>query len=108
MTHRFGGKVALVAGADGGIGGSVAERLTEEGATVAAGVRRLDPAKPLDTAWNVIELAVTAPAAAVRAVEDIVERHGDLAVLVNAAESMPFRRPAETEPEDWRERTPLT
>ena len=103
MTHRFGGKVALVTGADGGIGGAVASRLAEEGATVVAGVRRLDPAKPLDPAWDAIELDVSDPAAAVRAVEGIVERHGNLDILVNAAGSMPFKPLADTGPGDWRD-----
>ena len=103
MTHRFGGKVALVTGADGGIGGAVAKRFAEEGAMVVAGVRRHDPAKPLDAAWDVIELDVADPAAAVRAVEGIVERHGNLDVLVNAAGSMPFKPLAQLEPAEWRE-----
>lgn len=102
MTHRFGGKVALAAGADGGIGGAVAERLAEDGATVAAGVRPPDSAEPLDADWDAIELDVTDPAAAVRAVEGIVERHGDHDLLVGAAGPMPLRPLAETEPEDWR------
>ena len=70
---------------------------------VVAGVRRVDPSKPLEGDYDVIELDVVDSDAIVRAVAGIVERHGSLDVLVNAAGSMPFKLLAELEPADWNE-----
>ena len=103
MSKRLSGKVALVTGADGGIGKAVAARLAEEGAMVVAGVRWTDPGKPLEGDYDVIKLDVGDPEAIVLAVAGIVERHGSLDILVNAAGSMPFKLLAELEPADWNE-----
>ena len=76
MTKRFSGKVALVTAANGGIGKAVTSRLAGEGAMVVVGVRRKEPAKPLDGVWDVIELDVSDPSTIVRAVAGIAKRHG--------------------------------
>jgi meso-butanediol dehydrogenase / (S,S)-butanediol dehydrogenase / diacetyl reductase len=101
MSTRFGGMIALVTGAEGGIGKAVASRLAAEGATVVAGVHKINPDKPLEGEFDVMELDVGDASAIVRTVATIVARHGSLDILVNAAGSMAFKPLAELEPADW-------
>ncbi len=83
------GRVALVTGASGGIGGAIAAALHAAGATVALSGTRVDAleaaAAGLEgrTSVHAADLAdPAAPAALVRAVE---ERHGALDIMVNNA-----------------------
>lgn len=106
MTKRLNGNVALVTGAGGEVGAAVASRLVDEGALVVAGVRRMDAGRtgPSSDPGNdpgdhdVIELDGGDPDAVARAVAGVVERHGSLDVLINAAGSMPSYALAERGP----------
>ena len=93
MTKTRNGKVALVTGAEGEVGAAVASRLADEGALVVAGVRREEAGRTSPEndpgSHDVIELDGDAPDAVTRAVAGIVERHGSLDILINAAGSMP-------------------
>ncbi len=83
------GKVALVTGANGGIGRSIALGFKAYGATVVATGRNPDKnarmAEELGSPHAVISLDVRDEAAVDRAVAEIVERFGRLDILVNNA-----------------------
>jgi 3-oxoacyl-[acyl-carrier protein] reductase len=84
-------RVVVVTGAGRGIGRTIAERFTEDGARVVALDLALPApvdAEPADVARADIESIacdVTDPASVARAVEAVVERHGTIDVLVNNA-----------------------
>jgi NAD(P)-dependent dehydrogenase (short-subunit alcohol dehydrogenase family) len=67
VTDRFAGKVALVTGGAGGIGGAVVAALQREQATVAVADIRADPA-----------VDVTDPAQVNRCVSGVIAEHGRL------------------------------
>jgi membrane fusion protein, multidrug efflux system len=97
MIKTLNGKVALVTGAEGEMGAAVASRLANEGALVVAGVRREEAGRTSPEndpgsgprSHDVIELDGGEPDAVARAVPGIVERHGSLDIVINAAGSMP-------------------
>ncbi len=85
-AYRLDGGVALITGAAGGIGGATAELLVARGAHVIMtdltdGVTAA--AERLEAVGMVHD--VTDPAAANHVVRHVVERHGRLDILVNAA-----------------------
>ena len=90
-AHRFAldGKVALVTGANSGLGRAVALALRDAGAVVAIGGRRSDRnvrvAEELGDHATAFELDVTDEASVERAISGTVERHGRLDILVNNA-----------------------
>jgi meso-butanediol dehydrogenase/(S,S)-butanediol dehydrogenase/diacetyl reductase len=94
VSDRFTGRVALVAGAGGGIGRAVCALLAAEGAAVVAA--DVDPTRASATVdalvgatvrgpASAVALDVTDPASCAAAVTAAVERHGRLDVLVNVA-----------------------
>ena len=91
MARRFIGRVAVVTGAAGGIGGATAQRLAREGAVVVLvdlSERVKEVADAIQGAGGVAEPAVvdlTDPAGCTALVEDVVARHGQIDVLVNNA-----------------------
>ncbi|MBM3645871.1 MAG: glucose 1-dehydrogenase [Alphaproteobacteria bacterium] len=92
MAGRVAGKVALVSGAASGLGKATAERLAEEGAAVAIGDIRLEPAEAAAAAIRAqggraiaLKLDVTQEADWVAAVAEAETRFGKLDVLVNNA-----------------------
>ncbi len=90
QTHK--GKIALVTGANKGIGYAVAGQLGNEGSTVLVGARNREmgeaAAAKLKAAGadaHFIELDVTKPETITKAAETIRTRHGRLDILVNNA-----------------------
>jgi meso-butanediol dehydrogenase / (S,S)-butanediol dehydrogenase / diacetyl reductase len=87
-------KIVLVSGAAGGIGSAVAERLTDEGASVV----RCD-VTPVDGG---VVCDVTESSACANAVHETLARHGRLDVLVNVAGIAAGSRVGDLSPETWR------
>ena len=91
--RRFEGRVALVTGAGGALGGAVARALGREGATVALGYRSseesaaaaLNEIEAAGSAGHTAQLEVTDPASVERFVAAVAERYGRIDVVVNAA-----------------------
>jgi 3-oxoacyl-[acyl-carrier protein] reductase len=91
--HRFSGRVALVTGAGGTLGGAVALGFGREGASVLVGYRRAQEAAESVVAEVVAaggsarahQLDVTDQASVDRFVEQAVDEYGRIDVLVNTA-----------------------
>ena len=91
-------KVAVVTGASRGIGAAIAERFAREGVRVV-GVSRTPLESDLDI--ESAQADVSAPADVERLMEDVVERHGRLDVVVNNAAIEHEGTVVETSPEEW-------
>ena len=91
--RRFGGRVAIVTGAGGALGGAVARALGREGAAVALGYRSseksaraaLDEIEAAGGKGHVAQLEVTDAGSVESFVADAAERYGRIDVVVNAA-----------------------
>jgi 3-oxoacyl-[acyl-carrier protein] reductase len=91
--HRFSGRVALVTGAGGALGGAVARALGREGATVVLGYRSseqaaasaLEEIERAGGAGHIARLDVTADDSVAAFVDDAASRYGRVDVVVNAA-----------------------
>jgi NAD(P)-dependent dehydrogenase (short-subunit alcohol dehydrogenase family) len=87
-TFRLDDRVALVTGASSGIGARCARVLHDAGATVVLVARRLDRLQALAAELPgavALPADLADPSAAPALVQDVVERCGQLDVLVNAA-----------------------
>jgi NAD(P)-dependent dehydrogenase (short-subunit alcohol dehydrogenase family) len=91
--RRFEGRVALVTGAGGALGGAVARALGREGATVALGYRSsedsaraaLTEIESAGSKGHVGRLEVSNDDSVASFVDDAAERYGRIDVVVNAA-----------------------
>ncbi len=97
--RRFEGKVALVSGAEGGIGGATVERLAAEGATVWAAVL---PGLEGPAGHRCVDLDVTAEENWTTALDTVVETSGRIDVLVNSAGILGIGTAEDTSLEQWR------
>lgn len=106
---RFEGRTALVTGATGGIGGAIARRLAEEGATLALHTySQPDAADALTEALDgdghrAIQADLMDPVATERLVDEALHGLGKLDVLVNNAGRFVQHRLDEVDYERWRE-----
>jgi NAD(P)-dependent dehydrogenase (short-subunit alcohol dehydrogenase family) len=92
MGSRFSGKIVVVAGGTGGLGRAVSMAFLDEGAQVVVTDRKQEEFDSLRNAAgaNAVRLEgrmvdVTDEDAVSRAIDGVVEQHGRLDVLVNAA-----------------------
>ena len=91
-------KVALVTGANRGIGAAIADRFAQEGVRVV-GVSRTPFESDLDVEFARAD--VSRPADVEQLMEDVVERHGRLDVVVNNAAIEHEGTVVDTSPEEW-------
>ncbi|MFL6238623.1 MAG: SDR family NAD(P)-dependent oxidoreductase [Actinomycetes bacterium] len=91
---RFTDKVVLVTGAASGIGAATAQTFTDEGATVVG-------ADLAGDGESVVKCDVTSPESVQQVVDDAVQRHGGIDVVVNAAGVMKFNRFADLTLDEW-------
>ena len=96
--RRFEGKVVLVSGAEGGIGGATVERLAAEGATVWAAVL---PGLAPPAGYPSVEVDVTVEEHWTAALDTVVETSGRLDVLVNSAGILGIGTAEDTSLEQW-------
>jgi NAD(P)-dependent dehydrogenase (short-subunit alcohol dehydrogenase family) len=108
MSGRLAGKVALVTGGGGGIGGATVELFCREGAAAAvvdsdeAAARRVaDDVDPSGERVLALGADLAREAEAERIVGRTVERFGRLDVLVNAAGVRLYGPITEATPESW-------
>jgi len=91
--NRFAGRVAIVTGAGGALGGAAARALGREGATVALGYRsseesareNLTAIEAAGGNGHIAQLEVTDDDSVERFVADVAERYGRIDVVVNTA-----------------------
>jgi NADP-dependent 3-hydroxy acid dehydrogenase YdfG len=108
MTSNLNGTVAVVTGASSGIGAAAARQLAALGASVALVARRRDRlealAAEIENAGGtalVIEADITDRAQAQAAVDQTVERFGQLDILVNNAGLMLLGPVVGADPGEW-------
>ncbi|MGV9801615.1 SDR family NAD(P)-dependent oxidoreductase [Mycobacterium sp. NPDC003449] len=95
---RLDGLVALITGAGGGIGAATARLLERRGALVAEADRDV---AGLAGAGGAHALDVTQEGAPARVIAEVLDRHGRLDILVNAAGINARSAAAETTPQEW-------
>ncbi|MCY3662157.1 MAG: SDR family NAD(P)-dependent oxidoreductase [bacterium] len=96
--RRFEGKVAVVSGAEGGIGGATVARLAAEGATVWSAVL---PGLEGPAGHPAVEVDVTVEEHWIAAFEKVVETSGRLDVLVNSAGILGSGTAEDTSLDQW-------
>jgi meso-butanediol dehydrogenase/(S,S)-butanediol dehydrogenase/diacetyl reductase len=107
--ERFAGKVAIVTGAAGGIGGAVVKRLAAEGARIVASDLRADlaadAAETVRADFGVDAIGFACDVADETRVEACcraaLDRFGRLDLIVNNAGLMTFKALTEWTPQDW-------
>lgn len=105
MNLELAGKVALVTGSSAGIGLGIAQALVAEGATVVLngrGAQRLEQARAALPGCGTFVADVRDPAECQRLVQDVLQRHGRLDVLVCNVGSGASVPPGQETPEEWR------
>ena len=96
--RRFEGKVAVVSGAEGGIGSATVARLADEGAEVWAAVL---PGLEGPEGHPAVEVDVTVEEHWTAALDTVVETSGRLDVLVNSAGILGIGTAEDTSLEQW-------
>jgi len=107
MSSELSGHVALVTGGVRGIGLAICESLLAEGVRVAAGFSRNGPAAEAfmdahgDRGATIHQGTIEDAADCERVVNEVVERHGRLDLLVNNAGITMDRTVRKMSPEEW-------
>jgi len=106
MDNPIKDKVVVITGASSGLGEATARRLAGEGAKLVLGARRLDRLTALAKELNLGEAAamqtdVTDVAQVRRLVDQAVEAHGQIDVIINNAGLMPQSPLDRQKIEDW-------
>lgn len=104
MTDLLDAKVALVTGAARGLGATIVETLSAQGATVIGADRRVEDGRAIAarSGSSFVELDVTDADSWAATVAGIIERHERIDVLVNNAGIIRVRSILDTEPAEFR------
>jgi NADP-dependent 3-hydroxy acid dehydrogenase YdfG len=106
MTQGIKDKVVVITGASSGLGEAAARRLAEDSATLVLGARRLDRLQVLARELSlgdkaVVETDVTDREQVKRLVDQAVQAHGRIDVIINNAGLMPSSRLELLKIEEW-------
>ncbi len=83
MKKSLAGKIALVTGANGGLGTSVTRALLEEGATVVGLSRKIDQSEFASPMFFAVSAEISSVDGAKKAVEDVIARHQRIDILAH-------------------------
>lgn len=78
-------KVVLITGATGGIGGAIANKMKEAGATVVITGRNLEKLSSFDDSFIKIQSDLSVGGAAEKLINDTIEQTGHIDILINNA-----------------------
>lgn len=78
-------KVVLITGATGGIGGAIAQKMKQAGATVVVTGRNLEKLSEFDDSFIKIQSDLSTDGAADKLVSDTLEKTGHIDILINNA-----------------------
>jgi len=78
-------KVVLITGATGGIGGAIAQKMKQAGATVVVTGRNLEKLSELDDSFIKIQSDLSTDGSADKLVSDTLEKTGRIDILINNA-----------------------
>lgn len=103
MSERLKGKVALIVGGARGIGGGIAERFAQEGASIAIADLEDDSGTALAErlGGTYVRADISRPEDAKLAVKAALDRFGRLDILVQNAGIYPWTLIENTSPEEW-------
>jgi NADP-dependent 3-hydroxy acid dehydrogenase YdfG len=108
MSNNIEGKVVVITGASSGMGEAAARHLAAQGANVVLGARRIERLQSLADELNnqggkalAVETDVTDPNQVQRLVDEAVQTHGRVDVIINNAGLMPHSPPERRKIDDW-------
>ncbi|MHB1331718.1 MAG: SDR family oxidoreductase [Sulfuriferula sp.] len=108
MSNNITGKIVVITGASSGLGEATARHLSEQGATVVLGARRIDRinalAKELAGSEGkaiAVQTDVTQSAQVQKLVDTAVEKYGRIDVMINNAGLMPHSPLDRLKIDDW-------
>ncbi|WP_280570229.1 SDR family oxidoreductase [Chromohalobacter sp. 296-RDG] len=103
LNREFEGRVAIVTGAAGGVGGAVAKLLADRGASVVAEDVKAEVEELEAYSDRIVTLTgdLAEEATATRAVDLALKHFGSLDILINNAAHIMFKSVADMSLEDW-------
>jgi NAD(P)-dependent dehydrogenase (short-subunit alcohol dehydrogenase family) len=93
MTAKMTGKIALVTGADGGLGRYVTQAFLDAGATVVGVSRKVQPSDFNNPSFTALPAEISTAAGSQKMVDNVVARFGRLDVLAHTVGGFSFGGP---------------
>src|SRR3954467_9241484 len=106
MSSEIQGKVVVITGASSGLGEATARHLARHGAKLVLGARRIDRLQALAAELSLgdaaaVQMAVTQRERVKRLIDQAVNSHGRIDVLLNNAGLMPHSPLERGKVQDW-------